>query len=110
MDKYYGGVIWTNHIFERMAQRGLSQQDVLWVFNNPDKTTAANDANAYRFYRVHKNLKIEVVAKKENGQWILMSCWTKPIFGQITISARRQNRWSLLWRIPQFILNTILGR
>lgn len=108
MHQNSGGVVWTNHILERMKERGLSQQDVLWVFNHPDKTIAATDQSAYRFYRNHKNLRIEVVAKKDNNQWIMVSCWTKPLLMRTPPSY--QNKWSLLWRIPEFIIKTILGK
>lgn len=109
MDRYYGGVIWTNHILQRMKERGLTQSDVLWVFNHPEKTVAASDPGAYRFYRNHNNLRLEVIAKKnEEGKWIMMSCWSKPLYGAERLKFK--NPWSLLWRIPLFIIKTILGK
>lgn len=108
MDRYFGNVIWTNHILKRMKERGLSQQDVLWVFEHPDRTIAASSSGAYRFFRDYHGTRVEIVAKKgDDGRWILMSCWTKSFVGK---ARHPVGKWSFLWRIPEFIVKTLLGK
>ena len=78
MDKNYGGVIWTNHALSRLRERGISQGDAWAAFNRPDFSRYAKSQNAYVYYKIYNDEKIEVVAKKnEKGQWLILSVWSK---------------------------------
>ena len=78
MDKNYGGVIWTNHALSRLRERGISQGDAWATFNRPDFSRYAKSQNAYVYYKIYNDEKIEVVAKKnEKGQWLILSVWSK---------------------------------
>jgi hypothetical protein len=84
MDNHYGGVIWTNHALERLRERGISQGDALATFNRPEQSRAgSNQRGSWVYYRTYGNEKIEVVAKKnENGEWIILSVWSRPVDGR----------------------------
>lgn len=78
MDKYYKGIIWTNHALDRLRQRGISQIDAWAAFIRPDQSRYAVSKGAWVYYRMLKNQKIEVVAKKnEKGQWVILSVWSR---------------------------------
>ena len=77
------GVIWTNHILERMRERNLSYDDVYWVFKKPDEFHFDDRNGSYKYYRYHKGMRLAVVAvKNENNQWVMKTCWWKDVSGQ----------------------------
>ena len=80
MDKRFGGVIWTNHVLERLKERGLTQSDVWAVWRRPDSARYAQTKGAWVYYRKFGNQKIEVVAKQnERKEWVILSVWSKNI-------------------------------
>lgn len=75
----YKGLIWTNHLLDRMRQRGISKEYVYWTFRKPDRQKDARTPGSYKFMRSDKQNWFVVVAKKnDKGEWILMSCWSQP--------------------------------
>jgi hypothetical protein len=81
MDKHFGNVIWTNHVLERLNQRGVKQSDAWAVWKRPDSSSYNKQKDAWIFKRKFGNLMIEVVAKKnEKKQWIILSVWQRRIF------------------------------
>ncbi|MFZ5932599.1 MAG: DUF4258 domain-containing protein [Patescibacteria group bacterium] len=83
MDPRFGGVIWTNHALERMRERGISQSDAWATWSRPEQSRFAASKGAWVYYRTYKHEKIEVVAKKnERGQWVILSVWSRPIYGK----------------------------
>lgn len=81
MDNHYGGVIWTNHALDRLRERGISQGDALYTFNNPQKSRFAQSKGAWIYYRAYGSNRIEIVAKKnEKGEWLIISVWSKQLF------------------------------
>jgi hypothetical protein len=89
MNNKYGGVIWTNHALERLRERGISQSDALATFNRPQQSRrGSNERGSWVYYRTYGNERIEVVAKKnEKGEWIILSVWSKEVYGN-----QRQNK------------------
>jgi len=80
MDRYYKGVIWTNHALARLRERGVSQGDAWATFVRPDFSRPAKNLGSYVYYKTYGNTKVEVVAKKnEKGQWLILSVWSKPV-------------------------------
>ncbi len=85
MDQNFGGVIWTNHALERLKQRGIKQGDAWATFNRPDQSRFAKSKGAWVYYKTYGTEKIEVVAKKnEQGKWIILTVWSRPIYGNYT--------------------------
>jgi len=82
MNKNYGGVIWTNHSIGRMSEREIRQSDAWATWRNPDQSKYAKARGAWTYYKVIGRQRIEVVAKKnENGEWIILSVWSRRISG-----------------------------
>lgn len=101
MDKNFGGVVWTNHAIERIKQRGIKQGDAWATFNRPDQSRYAKAKGAWVYYKIYGNEKIEVVAKKnDKGEWIILSVWSKPVYGE------KEKKVEPLWKL---ILKRILG-
>ncbi len=87
MNKYYKGVIWTNHALDRMKRRGIKQGDAWATFRRPDSSRYAKSKGAWVYYKAYGDQKIEVVAKKNPstssgpsaGGWIILSVWSKKV-------------------------------
>lgn len=98
----YKKLIYTNHILQRMKERGLSYDYVYWVWNRPDKRTDGKAEGSYKFFRKLKDEWLVVVAKKnELGEWILLTCWTKPMYPEKQPYRRTKPNW--LWRLIKWL-------
>lgn len=94
MDRNYGGVVWTEHAISRMHERGISQGDAWVTWKKPDNSRYAKNKGAWVYYKAYGGQTIEVVAKKnEKGEWIILSVWSKTIFG------RRKEASKPFWKI-----------
>jgi len=83
----YKGIIFTNHALARLKERGISQGDAWATFRNPDQSRRGSDPGSWVYYKTYGNTKIEVVARKnEQGEWIVLSVWSKEVFGEKTRS------------------------
>jgi hypothetical protein len=82
MDNHFGGVIWTNHALERLRERGISQSDAWATWKRPDQSReGSNQKGSWVYYKTYGDQRIEVVAKKnEQGEWIILSVWSKPVY------------------------------
>lgn len=99
MDKNYGGVIWTNHALARLRERGIKQGDAWATWRNPDQSRYATTKEAWIYYKTYGNQRIEVVAKKnKKGEWIILSVWSKIVYGQ-TSKSKPQSVWRLLYNL-----------
>ncbi len=101
----YKGLIFTNHILERMNQRGIDFKDVYWAWARPDETFKAETPGAFKYYRTNDKKLIAVVAKKnDQGKWVVMTCWQKEVFGQ---SKKKKTSGRNFW---QNFLRIVLGK
>jgi len=98
----YKGLIFTNHILQRMQQRGIDFHDIYWAWAKPDDTLKAETPGALKFYRNYDNKKIAVVAKKnEDGKWLVLTCWQKEVFSRRKKSSINSGLtfWQNLWKM-----------
>lgn len=78
MDNNYGGVIWTNHVLDRLNDRGIKQGDAWATWRNPDKSRFSKAKNAWIYEKNFGRKTVDVVAKhNENGEWVIISVWSK---------------------------------
>jgi hypothetical protein len=91
MKKDYGGVIWTNHVLERLKERGIKQGDAFAAFNRPDSSKFDKKKSVWVYKRAFDNKEFEVVAKKEESppaqrasgsarRWVIISVWDKDLY------------------------------
>lgn len=101
MDKNYGGIIWTNHVIQRLNERGISQGDAWAVWNRPEQSRYSATQGAWIYYRTYGDERIEVVAKQnERKEWIVLSVWSKKILSGSNINPPKKSFWiDLLKRI-----------
>lgn len=77
-DKYYGGVIWTNHALSRMEERGLDQSTAFSVFKHP-QIQGKGSNNSFKYEKKFDNSKVTIVAKQnKKGEWLILSAWIDP--------------------------------
>lgn len=71
--------ILTKHAYERLKQRGLTHNQTLDVFQNPDRTIAGKKEGTIEFQkREGKSLITLIAAKNNKNEWIILSCWIDP--------------------------------
>ena len=100
MDNHFGGVIWTNHVLQRLRERGIKQSDAWATWNSPDQSRYAKTKGAWIYYKTYGNERIEVVAKKnEEGKWIILSVWNRPVYGQKSHPKEKHSKDSLIIKI-----------
>ena len=93
MDKNFGGVIWTNHVLDRLKERDIKQSDAWTAFNSPDSSRKASTPGAFIYYKKYGNERLEVVAAKNKfGKWVIMSVWLRPLFQEIS-NKKRASFW-----------------
>lgn len=81
MNRYYNGVIWTDHALERMKERGISQGDAWATFKAPDQSRPAATKGIWVYYKTYSSQKIEVVAtQNEKKEWVILSVWSRPVY------------------------------
>lgn len=76
-----GKVIWTNHLRERITQRGLNPD---WVDNTvrfPDEIIPGNTPDSKRFIKIFNGYKIIVPVTRQGSDWVIMSAWWNPVQG-----------------------------
>ena len=106
MDKNYKGVIWTNHVLQRMKERGIKQGDAWATFGRPDQSKNEKIKGAWVYYRTWNNQRIEVVAKKnEWGKWVILSVWSRDVSrkprltGSRPIYSKKTDKVLPLWKL-----------
>ncbi len=86
----FGNVIWTNHVLERLVQRGLPQRMAYEAFQYPEESKEGKELGTIEYRRRFDGHLVTVVAKRsERGAWVILSCWVDPPFpGSVDIQRR----------------------
>lgn len=106
MDKKFGGIVWTNHALERMRQRGIKQGDAWVTWKRPEQSRRGTGKDTWVYYRTYGKQRIEVVAKKINGEWLVLSVWSRKTKGnEYKTNPKKQAERSLLHRLIDFFSN-----
>ena len=96
MERNFGGVIWTNHVLQRLKERGISQSDAWATWRRPDQSRYAAAKGAWVYYKTYGNQKIEVVAKQnEKKEWVILSVLSRSLYGK---EKKVDTLLTLLWR------------
>jgi hypothetical protein len=83
-----------------MRERGIKQGDAWATFNKPDTSRYAKSKNAHVYYRTWGSEKIEVVAKKtDKGDWLVLSVWSRPIYGSQKKGEEKKSLFGLLKKL-----------
>lgn len=94
LNRNYGGVIWTDHALQRLAERNISQEDAWMTFQHPQQSRPATNPGSWVYYKTYGAQKIEVVAKQnEKKEWIILSVWSRQVFPG---SVKVKSFWQIL--------------
>ena len=75
----YAGLIWTNHVLQRLNDRGMTQEQVSQTFYSPDQKIPGKQHSSIEYQKRFGNVRISVIAKQnEQDEWIILSCWREP--------------------------------
>ncbi len=74
-------IIWTNHLRERIQQRGLSPSLVDKAVRFPDQIIKSNTTDSHKYIKTIDGYKIVAAVKKQNGNWIITSAWWNYVDG-----------------------------
>lgn len=68
-------VIWTNHLQERIRQRGLSPSLVDKAVRFPDEIIKSSTTDSNKHIKVINGYKIVAAVKRQGSDWIITSAW-----------------------------------
>ena len=71
-------IVWTNHLAERLLQRGISRNEAFDTIKYPEKSFKIS-GNKWKFFKTYQTKQVVIVAVYEKNQWIILTSWTKPV-------------------------------
>lgn len=93
MNNRYGGVIWTNHALERLQQRGITQEQALTTFRNPE-SSHVRDHGATAYVKFFGEKKVTLLGKYTNEkEWIIVSAWIDPPLPGSADEKKKKRYW-----------------
>jgi len=92
-----GKVIWTNHLYERIKQRGLNPNWVDTAARFPDEIQKSSTTDSNKHIKTINGYKIVAAVKRQGSDWIITSAWWNPVYGQQ--QTHSTNKKSFLERI-----------
>lgn len=72
-------IIWTNHLRERIQQRGLSPSLVDTAVRFPDQVIKSSTTDSNKHIKVINGYKIVAAVKRQGSDWIITSAWWNPV-------------------------------
>lgn len=79
MDNKYGGIIWTDHVLDRLKERGIKQSDAWVAWKNPDRSKFSRSKGVWVYEKNIGRRSVEIAAKKnDRAEWVVVSAWSKP--------------------------------
>lgn len=77
-----GKVIWTNHLYERIKQRGLNPSWVDTAVRFPDEIQPSSTTDSIKHIKTINGYKIVAAVKNQGNNWVITSAWWNPVYGQ----------------------------
>jgi len=77
-----GKVIWTDHLSERIKQRGLNPGWVDTAVRFPDEVLESSTTDSKKHIKTINGYKIVAAVKRQGSDWIVTSAWWNPVYGQ----------------------------
>lgn len=68
-------IIWTNHLKERIEQRGLSPSLVDRAVRFPDQIVKSSTSDSNKHIKVIDGYKIVAAVKRQGSDWVITSAW-----------------------------------
>ncbi len=91
---YYGNLIWTNHVLDRLKERGLSQEMVWRAVQNPDRSFSGRENGSMHYERKNDSHTITVILKKnQRNENVVISAWMDPPLAGTKDAQKKQSYW-----------------
>jgi hypothetical protein len=79
--KDYKGLIWTNHVIDRLKERKIPQEWAWKTYRFPDMEIDGKEAKTKELQKRIEDRTVTVITKKnERNESLLLSCWVEPPF------------------------------
>lgn len=72
-----GKVIWTNHLYERIKQRGLNPSWVDSAVRFPDEVQRSTTTDSHKHIKTINGYQVVAAVKRQGNDWIITSAWWK---------------------------------
>lgn len=106
-----GKVIWTNHLYERIKQRGLNPSWVDTAIRFPDEVQQSSTTDSKKHIKVINGYKIVAAVKRQGSDWIITSAWWNPVYGQTQkYERKRPFPENVIYNLVVFIEKLITGK
>jgi len=76
-----GKVIWTNHLRDRIIQRGLNPDWVDSAVRFPDEVQQSSTTNSKKHIKTINGYKIVAAVVRQGSDWVITSAWWNPVYG-----------------------------
>ena len=77
-------VIWTNHLYERLKQRGIDPRWVDDTVRFPDRVERSSTTDSNKHIKIIHGFEIVAAVKRQGSDWVITSAWWKPVYGHST--------------------------
>ena len=75
-------IIWTNHLKDRLKERGISVASVDRAIRFPDKVKKSHTTDSTKHIKIIGHKQIVATVKRQGNDWIVTSVWEKPYYGK----------------------------
>lgn len=75
-----GKVIWTNHLYDRIKQRGLNPSWIDTAVRFPDEVQQSSTRDSRKHIKTINGYKIVAAVKRQGSDWIITSAWWNPVY------------------------------
>ena len=68
-------IVWTNHLKERLLQRGITRNEAFSAIRHPSQTEKIS-SNKFKFHKSFSDKKVTIIAVLKDKQWIILTAWS----------------------------------
>jgi hypothetical protein len=106
-----GQVIWTNHLRDRIKERGLDPNWVDTAVRFPDEVQRSSTTDSNKHIKVINGYQIVAAVKRHGSDWIITSAWWKPAYGhQETRKPQRSFLEKMVYKLVVKLEKLLTGR
>ena len=106
-----GKVIWTDHLFERVRQRGLNPSWVDMAIRFPDEVLESSTTDSKKHIKTINGYKIVAAVKNQGNDWIITSAWWNPIEGhRISQTPKKPFLERTIYNLVVYLEKLVIGK
>jgi len=106
-----GKVIWTNHLYDRIKQRGLNPSWVDATVRSPDEVQPSSTTDSKKHIKTINGYKIVAAVRRQGNDWIVTSAWWNPVSGhQTSNTANKSFLEKIIYSFVVYLEKLITGK